>query len=121
MMLSNVQAFIRCASSTADKTSWTKPLARMTYGDCIATGGQLEAREASEGTGVGRPGTVAGRGADGSGGENGEAQGCAGVVGGRRGGEGHKSAASPAPRSAGGRCRGVGDAASGGVPGRRGW
>src|SRR5438876_9740885 len=30
----NVQAFIRRASSMADKTSWTKPLARMTYGDC---------------------------------------------------------------------------------------
>jgi hypothetical protein len=31
----NVQAFIRRASSMADKTSWTKPLACMTYGDSI--------------------------------------------------------------------------------------
>jgi hypothetical protein len=66
----------------ADKTSWTKPLARMTYGDCIATGGRLEAGAASEGTDVGRPGSVDGRGADGSGGSDGGAQGCAGVVGG---------------------------------------
>jgi len=38
----NVQAVIRRASSMADKTSWTKPLARMAYGDCIAGGWQLE-------------------------------------------------------------------------------
>jgi hypothetical protein len=32
----NVQAFIRRASSMADKTSWTTPLACMAYGDSIA-------------------------------------------------------------------------------------
>src|SRR3972149_6505493 len=39
----NVQAFIRRASSMADKTSWTKPRAPMTYGDSIATPARLEA------------------------------------------------------------------------------
>ena len=39
----NVQAFIRRASSMADKTSWTKPLARMTYGDSIVGEARLEA------------------------------------------------------------------------------
>jgi hypothetical protein len=43
----NVQAFIRPARRTADKTSWiswTNPLARMTYGDCIV-GRRREKRE----------------------------------------------------------------------------
>src|SRR5437870_3359631 len=35
---SNVQAFIRRAPRMADKTSWTKPLAPMTYGDSIVIG-----------------------------------------------------------------------------------
>jgi hypothetical protein len=39
----NVQAFIRRAPRMADKTSWTKPLARMTYGDSIVAAGGLEA------------------------------------------------------------------------------
>jgi hypothetical protein len=42
----------------ADKTSWTKPLAHMTYGDSIVARGRLEAGAASEGADVGRPGTV---------------------------------------------------------------
>src|SRR5712691_5211323 len=55
--MSNVQAFIRRAPRMADKTSWTKPLARMTYGDSIVGRGR---REAGTGDGEGRP--RAGRG-----------------------------------------------------------
>src|SRR3989304_1853682 len=44
----NVQAFIRRASSMADKTSWTKPRAPMTYGDSIATPARLEAGTVGE-------------------------------------------------------------------------
>src|SRR2546422_3246066 len=39
----NVQAFIRRAPRMADKTSWTKPRAPMTYGDSIVAAGGLEA------------------------------------------------------------------------------
>src|SRR5262249_2644502 len=39
----NVQAFIRRAPRMADKTSWTKPRARMTYGDSIVEAGGLTA------------------------------------------------------------------------------
>src|SRR5712691_6794938 len=53
----NVQAFIRRASRMADKTSWTKPLARMTYGDSIVGPGRREA-----GTGGGEGGPRADRG-----------------------------------------------------------
>src|SRR6266545_4132903 len=49
----NVQAFIRRASGTADKTSWTKPLARMAYGDSIVKTGRLEVG-AGGGAGGGR-------------------------------------------------------------------
>ncbi len=58
----NVQAFIRRASRMADKTSWTKPLASMTYGDCIVGTAWLEVGTAvvrapfgvSDGRSVGR-------------------------------------------------------------------
>src|SRR5437899_10829250 len=40
---SNVPAFIRRASSMADKTSWTKPLTGMAYGDSIVGTESLEA------------------------------------------------------------------------------
>src|SRR2546422_11070053 len=50
---SNVQAFIRRAARMADKTSWTKPLAPMTYGDSIVIGarsaGETRAGRASGG------------------------------------------------------------------------
>jgi hypothetical protein len=49
----NVQAFIRRASSMADKTSWTKPLACMTYGDSIV-GGAREEGQTRAGLGVRR-------------------------------------------------------------------
>jgi len=39
----NVQASIRRAPRMADKTSWTKPRARMTYGDSIVEAGGLTA------------------------------------------------------------------------------
>jgi hypothetical protein len=113
----NVQAFIRRASSMADKPVGRNPRARMAYGDSIAARGRLEAGAASAGADVRRPGRVERRGADGS---DGVAQRCARVVGGRRGAQGRTAAASPAPRSAGRRCRGVGDAASGGIPGWQG-
>src|SRR2546422_4263336 len=48
----NVQAFIRRAASMADKTSWTKPLACMTYGDSIAG---TVALAAGTGGGAGAP------------------------------------------------------------------
>src|SRR3990172_5706578 len=50
-MQPNVQAFIRRASSMADKTSWTKPLARMAYGDSIVKTAWLEARTVGGGGG----------------------------------------------------------------------
>src|SRR5262245_12317609 len=40
--LPNVQAFIRRASSMADKTSWTKPLACVAYGDSSVETAGLE-------------------------------------------------------------------------------
>src|SRR5207302_3524591 len=43
----NVQAFIRRASSMTDKTSWTKPLACMAYGDSIVGTAWLEAGTAA--------------------------------------------------------------------------
>src|SRR5256885_1837698 len=57
--LSNDQAFIRRASRMADKTSWTKPLAPMTYGDSIVrttSRDAVSARRASGGRDQGRPG-----------------------------------------------------------------
>jgi hypothetical protein len=43
-VLPNVQAFIRRAPRTADRTSWTKSRVRMSYGNSIvAAGEQLEA------------------------------------------------------------------------------
>src|SRR3989442_14178967 len=45
----NVQAFIRRAWSMADKTSWTKPLACMAYGDSIVGTAWLEAGTAARG------------------------------------------------------------------------
>ena len=56
----NVQAFIRRASSMADKTSWTKPLACMTYGDSIVGGGARS--RANAGGGGGAEGRGRGRG-----------------------------------------------------------
>src|SRR3990170_7495711 len=58
----NIQAFIRRASSMADKTSWTKPLARMAYGDCIAGGRQLKGGSRGQRP-VGAPPTGGDRGA----------------------------------------------------------
>src|SRR5438132_7639220 len=59
---SNDQAFIRRASRMADKTSWTKPLAPMTYGDSIVrttSRDAVSARRASGGRDQGRPGAEA--------------------------------------------------------------
>src|SRR3989304_3652446 len=58
----NVQAFIRRASSMADKTSGTNPLARMAYGDCIAGGRQLKGGSRGQRP-VGAPPTGGDRGA----------------------------------------------------------
>ena len=53
----NVQAFIRRASRMADKTSWTKPLAPMVYGDSIVGTARLGAGAVGGGDGwrAGRP------------------------------------------------------------------
>src|SRR3989304_8244140 len=81
----NVQAFTRCASSMADKTSWTKPLARMAYGDCIAGGRQLKGGSRGQRP-VGAPPTGGDRGAGRGGGGGGQGGGGGGGAGGGAGG-----------------------------------
>src|SRR5262249_8330180 len=90
----NVQAFIRRAPRMADKTSWTKPRARMTYGDSIVEAGGLTAGigtaagpwparlRAREGVVLAGWGGAARRGRGGGGGGAGGAR----KSGGRRGG-----------------------------------
>ena len=62
----------------ADKTSWTKPLARMMYGDSIVASEWLEVGAVSEHADASEPRTVDSRGTDGS---DGVTQRCAGVLG----------------------------------------